>query len=134
MTSESWKDKHANDAERALEHEMVKGVIDEFADNLRHNPDVAAGGFYSGLFCYGFRKCMSYVAQVARAQALGFDPDTLRMTPGEVTEAQINLARMAVEAGKPVHVIEDETFRRYYLPADAPSGTMHYPPGEPKIR
>ncbi len=102
-----WKKKHANDSERAIDHYIVKPILEEFEDNLRHNPDVAAKAFDSALFRYGFRKCLSYVAQIARAEALGIDPETLRGRPEEITERQMELARMAVEMGKPVWVIEE---------------------------
>lgn len=62
-----------------------------------------------GLPGYGMRKVAMYAAQVARAQALGFDPALLSMTDEEATEAQLALARAAVEAGKPVWVIESDS-------------------------
>ena len=103
--AEDWKRKHANDAEKALDHEIVKRALEEFEDNLRHNPAVAAKAFDSALFRYGFRKCLSYAVSVARAEALGVEPEALRMSPEEVTERQMELAKMAVEAGKPVWVV-----------------------------
>lgn len=106
---EDWKSKHANESERVLEHHIVKPILEEFEDNLRHNPDVAAKHFNSALFCYGFRKCLSYVAQVARAEGMGFDPETLRGTPEEITKHQMELAQMAVNAGKPVWIVQADS-------------------------
>lgn len=100
-----WKNKHANDSLKALEHEIVRDVEREYIDNMRgYGVDLG-----KGLPSYGLHKVMLYVAQVARAQALGFDPDLLHATPAEATEAQLELARQMVEAGMPVTVIGDES-------------------------
>ena len=66
----AWKLDHANEAERVLEHELVKDVMEEFAGNMKFS--------LSGLPAYGLAKVVCYAAQVARAQALGIDPDELR--------------------------------------------------------
>ena len=92
-----WKDAHANECSKAVDHELVEGVIAEFMDNI-NVPD-------EGLPAYGIRKVAMYAAQVARAQALGFDPELLRSNRAESTEAQIELARMATESGIPVQWI-----------------------------
>ena len=104
--TDDWKQKHANDAEKALKHEMVERVMHEFADNLKHNPDVAAAGWNSALFRYGIKKVGSYVAQVARAEALGIDPELLRATDEGISEHRRRLIEAAVGAGKPVIVVE----------------------------
>ena len=73
-----WKLQHANEAEKALEHDLVKYVMEELLDNL--------GLTGQALPAYGVRKVAIYAAQVARAQALGFDPELLRLSNEEVNE------------------------------------------------
>lgn len=90
-----WKQQHANDAEKALDHDLVKDVIAEQMRNL---------GTDSKLVEYGLHKIAMYTASVARAQALGFDPDLLRMSAEEANAAQLELAKAAVASGKPVWV------------------------------
>ena len=101
-----WKDKHANESEKALKHQIVKDCEAEYVDNMRHNFGVDLG---AGLPAYGLHKVMLYVAQVARAQALGFDPELLHATSAEATEAQLELVRAMVTAGVPTTVITDES-------------------------
>lgn len=62
----------------------------------------------TGLPAYGIRKVAHYAAMVARADALGFDPNLLRMTKAEATSHQLDLAARAVALGIPVHMIEGE--------------------------
>lgn len=93
-----WKDAHATAASTSIEHPLVEGVIEEFMDNI--------GLADSGLPAYGIRKVALYAAQVARAHALGFDPELLRATPEEATSRQLDLAARAVLEGIPVHMIE----------------------------
>jgi len=93
-----WKQHHADEAEKALDNEMVQNVLTEFAGNMGFERD--------GLPEFGLMKIVSYVAQVARAEALGFDPYLLRMTDEEADEQGLKLAKIAAEAGKPVWVIE----------------------------
>ncbi len=69
----------------------------EFAFNM--------GFALGGLPKYGLRKVALYAAQVARAQALGFDIELLRMSAEEATEERLDRARMAVESGVPVFVV-----------------------------
>lgn len=93
-----WKEAHANHAREALDHELVQEVMDELAGNL--------GEVGNSLVEYGIEKVALYAAQVARAQALGFDPDLLRLSSEEADEESLRLARAAVEAGKPVFLID----------------------------
>jgi hypothetical protein len=93
-----WKQHHANEAEKALDNEMVRNAMQEFARNMGFQLD--------GLPAYGLAKVAHYAASVARAQALGFDPDLLRLSAGEATERQLALAEEAALSGKPVWVIE----------------------------
>lgn len=93
-----WKQHHADESEKVFENESVQTVMQEFADNM--------GFKLKGLLKYGLMKVISYTAQVARAQALGFDPELLRMTPDEANEQMLEKARIAVESGKPVWVME----------------------------
>ena len=102
--SDDWKIDHANASEKALEHDLVKGVVEEFADNM--------GFKLEGLPKYGLMKVCGYVAQVARAQALGFDPDLLRMSDEEADAQMLKKARMAVAAGKPVLRIDESGVTR----------------------
>jgi stalled ribosome rescue protein Dom34 len=82
----------------ALKHPLVESVIEEQMFNLRISPD-------DDLAKYGLMKIATYAAQVARAQALGFDPDLLRLTDEEATEAQLRLLKAFEQAGKPVTVV-----------------------------
>lgn len=97
----NWKNTHANESGKALETDLVKGVIEELLDNLHNNYGVPT----TGLPLYGLHKVAMYAAQVARAQALGFDPELLRNTDEEADAQQIDLARKLVEAGVPTVVI-----------------------------
>ena len=98
-----WKQKHANESDKTLAHEIVRGVIDELMGNLSmfgiKNDDA--------LVRLGLNKVAMYAAQVSRAQALGFDPNTLRMTPDEANEALIRQAERIVLSGGDVIVIEN---------------------------
>ncbi len=99
MNEESdWKRVHADEAEKALEHELVKDVIDEQMFNLGTNDDWVR---------YGFMKVAHYAASVARAQALGIDPDLLRLSPEEANSEVLRLAAEAVVDGIPTHLIEE---------------------------
>lgn len=98
-----WKEKHAKDADESLKHDLVKGVVEEYVDNMRGYVDLD-----KGLPSYGLHKVMHYVAMVARAQALGFDPNLLKLSNGEATEEMLKMARLMVERGTPVMVITDE--------------------------
>lgn len=105
---EGWKKKHANDSEEALEHPLVQRVVEEFETNVRNNPHVAHEAGEPGLFRFGLTKVMGVVAQVARAQALGFDPDLLRLSPEQADQHMLKMAAAAVEMGRPVVLIADE--------------------------
>ena len=96
-----WKKKHAEESQKAIDHEFVVEVMEEYAANMGFSME-------DGLEPYGLRKVAMYAAQVARAQALGFDPKLLSMSAAEATEAQLRLAEQAVKAGKPVFVIQTE--------------------------
>lgn len=72
------KDAFANEAEQALKHELVTEAVDELVFTLRR------GDHREGLVRYGIRKIAMYVATIARAHALGIDPDVLRITDKEV--------------------------------------------------
>lgn len=95
-----WKQHHADESEKAIEHELAENAIQEFAKNMKLDLD--------GLPGYGLQKVCSAVAQVARAQALGFDPDLLRLSPEEASEELLRLAQAASEAGVPTWTIEAE--------------------------
>jgi hypothetical protein len=97
--SGDWKTAHADAATQALEHELVRSVMEEFADNM--------GFKLEGLPRYGLMKVAHYAAQVACAQALGFDPDLLRLSDEEAEAVMLTMARAAVAAGKPVLRIDE---------------------------
>lgn len=92
-----WKEHHANEAGKALDRGLVQRVLTEFAGNMGFERD--------GLPEYGLTKIVLTVAQVARAEALGFDPELLRLTAEEADEEGLKLARIAAESGKPVWVL-----------------------------
>lgn len=95
-----WKRQHADEAEKALRHPIVQRVMEEFADNMGFELD--------GLPRYGLMKVAGYAAQVARAQALGIDPESLRTTAEEHNEHMLDLAALFQEQCKPVVAIRPE--------------------------
>jgi hypothetical protein len=101
-TDSDWKQDFANDAEAACFHPIVKEVIDEYVDNMRHNYSVDLS---KGLPSVGLSKVKMAVALVARAQALDIDPELLRLSNDEADASIIEMARRFHEAGKPVLVV-----------------------------
>lgn len=101
--SKDWKQDFANDAEKAFAHQIVKETLDEYVYNMRGNYSV---NLDKGLPKYGLMKVMNAVAIVARAQALGIDPDLLRLSNEEASAEIIAMARRFHAAGKPVVVVE----------------------------
>ncbi len=95
-----WKQVHANEAEKALDTQLMQDVIREQLENLGREDDPLAK--------YGLTKIAMYAASVARAQALGFDPDLLRLSADEAHTDQLRLARTAVAAGKPVWLLDEK--------------------------
>lgn len=93
----TWKQDFANEAEQALTHPLVKEAIDELLGNL--------GAKLDGLEHYGITKVAQYAATVARAQAIGLDPDALRVSRDEGAEEIRRLAASAHKAGTPVIAI-----------------------------
>lgn len=93
-----WKSAHMDASGKAVDHELVVGVIEELIENL--------GVGLDGLPAYGIRKVARYAAAVARAQALGFDPNLLRITADEHRTYALELAEKAALLGIPVHIIE----------------------------
>ena len=96
-----WKRKHANDSEMAVSHPLVKAVIAEQLRNLRREDDLLAD--------YGLHKIAFVTAQVARAYALGFNPDLLRLSAGEANSQLLQLAAEAVYRGVPTIVVDDSS-------------------------
>lgn len=92
-----WKQRHANDAETAIEHPMVESCARELAANL--------GVGRGGLEWFGILKLATYAAQVARAQALGFDADLLSASADEANAELTRRAAELVLSGVPVRVI-----------------------------
>lgn len=103
MSDDDWKQQLADHADRAIQHPLVTDVVDELMRNL---------GTGSPLVEYGIRKVAHYAATVARAQALGIDPDDLRLAPGEAHRAMQRQARAAVSAGLPTTLIDDSGITR----------------------
>ena len=95
-----WKQHHANEAEKATFHLLVQEVMAEYADNM--------GFELKGLPRYGLLKVANYAAIVARAQALGFDPDLLRLTPQEANSELLRKAAEAAVRGVPVYLLGDD--------------------------
>lgn len=93
-----WKQAHADAADLTVAHPIVERVMAELRSNLGMSGD--------GLPAYGIAKVAHYAAQVARAQALGFDPDLLRMTAEDATSEQLRLAANAALLGIPVHMLD----------------------------
>lgn len=89
-----WKQEHADAAERAVYHPLVQDTIREFLRNIGR-PD-------GRLERYGLLRVAAAAAQVARAEALGIDPEALRMTDAEVGEHMRMVIDAAYRAGKPV--------------------------------
>lgn len=99
--ADDWKQHHANESDKAWQHPIVTRVIEEYASNMGFDPKV-------GLPAYGVMKVAMYAAQVARAQALGIDPELLRLTAQEANSEVLRLAAEAALSGIPVHVIEED--------------------------
>ena len=85
-----WKQHHANVSEKAFAQALVEGVIEELVENMRRNYGVDLS---EGLPRLGLHKCMAVAMQVARAEALGFDPELLRLNATESTEQLLKLAQ-----------------------------------------
>lgn len=88
--TDDWKQKLAEDADGALKHDLVTSVIDEYIDNMSPVVDLS-----KGLPRYGLTKIAHYVAIVARAQALGIDPDLVRLSATEANKQMLALAKRA---------------------------------------
>ena len=101
MTSDE-RQAFANQAERALTHDLVKNVIEEAILNHGEKP----------LLRYSLMKVAMYTATVARAQALGIDPDELRNTPDEAEAQGLARARAFVAAGKPAFRFDESGMTR----------------------
>lgn len=104
--SDDWREIHMGASGRALQHPLVRDVMDEYADNM--------GFDQKGLPWYGLSKVARYVAAVARAEALGFDPDLLRLSRDEANSAQMTLAAELVLRGVPTFI----------MPTDPPASPL----------
>lgn len=100
MTNEE-KYAHLGGAAAALEHEMVREVMQEYAGNM--------GFKLEGLPAYGLRKVARYAATIAWCAAKGIDINELRATPEEYNEHALRLAQIAMKAGKGVILTDGET-------------------------
>jgi len=94
------KERFADEASKALDHETVQNVMKEYADNMNF--------VLEGLPAYGLQKVAHYAALVARAQALGIDPDELRYSRDEANSALLETAARMVYKGVPTHIVEAE--------------------------
>ena len=97
MEINEWKQTHVKAADTTLAHPLVAEVMAELRGNL--------GVSDKGLPAYGIAKVAHYAAQVARAQALGFDPNLLRLSNEEADSQQLLLAAEATLRGIPVHLL-----------------------------
>lgn len=77
----------------------VESVMEEYASNMGFDPK-------HGLPAYGMMKVAMYAAQVARAQALGIDPELLRMSGEEQNSEILRRAAEAAFAGVPVIMLD----------------------------
>jgi hypothetical protein len=100
--SDDWKQDFANDAEKAMDHSIVTETVDEYVLNMRSNYGVDLS---KGLPRMGLAKVMMAVALAARAQALGIDPDRLRLSDDEATEEMVAMLQRFHEAGKPAMIV-----------------------------
>lgn len=91
----------ANEAEKSLDHWVVKEVMAEYAGNMGFRLD-------GGLPAYGLRKVCGAVAVAARCHALGIDPDAMVATEDETAEAVGRLLRGVAEDGVPIMVVVDQ--------------------------
>lgn len=91
---------HSVEAERALEHPLVRDVIAEQMANLRLDG--------SALERYALEKIAHYSATVGRAMALGIDPDELRLTAGEARSEAWRIASELVLRGMQTVVVDEE--------------------------
>ncbi len=98
MTTKDWKQTYADAADATLAHPIVDRCMAELRMNLGVSDD--------GLPAYGIAKVAAYAAQVARAQALGVDPELLRVTSEEANSLTLELAAEASLAGIPVHMLD----------------------------
>lgn len=93
-----WKKKHANESERAMEHPLVIRYVESLYEQIEANSGPPPK--------YMLYKTASIAAQVARAQALGFDPELLRLPEEQGDNLMWELAARAVYEGVPVHRLE----------------------------
>ncbi len=89
----------ANEAEKALSHDLVTNAREEA---LRNH-----GGKEGDLLWCSFAKVAMYTASVSRAQALGINPDELRLSSEESRASLQARARRSVELGKPTFLIDE---------------------------
>lgn len=96
--NESEKNSFADAAYAAVDHPTVRQAMEEYAENMRFE--------LSGLPAYGLEKVARYAAMVARCQAVGVDPDEMRLTPAESRSALLHKAADLVYEGIPTMLIE----------------------------
>lgn len=103
MTDTNWKQHHADEADKAVEHPITDRAI---AETMRNLETFFHLGEMDGLVRGALLKIASRAASVARAQALGFDPDLLRLTAKEKNSEALRVAAEATLRGVPVYMIE----------------------------
>lgn len=96
--SGDWKQQFANEVDKAIAHPITQEAIDELLFNLRSSRN--------RMEYYGLLKICNVVGHIARAQALGIDPETLRMTDDEASEVVRDRIRAVADAGNPVIVVD----------------------------
>jgi len=95
------KQAFANEAEKALDHELVQSVWDEAWFNWGRRLGQGA----KPLFYYTLAKVSMYTAIAARAQALGIDLQELKLTPDEAAYEMGRKAAQLLQSGTPVLVV-----------------------------
>lgn len=89
----------AEAASEACGHPIVAETIVEYAANM---------GITGGLPLYGLHKVAAVAAQVARAEALGIDPNDLLLDAEERAAAALAFTEQAVAQGVPVIAVDPD--------------------------
>lgn len=93
-----WKQAHARLSQQALDHELVRDVIEEFAENMGFEAERLCPSDLSGVH--------RHLADAVGRQALvRVDPDLLRHTDDEANRALMERAARLVYGGVPTFVV-----------------------------
>jgi len=112
----TWKQDHANEAERFAQHQFIEEVLTEFALNM--------GFERKGLPEYGLKKIVYHTAQVVLARARGFEPERLVMDDEEYRQHTQRLTESVLAAGKPVIITDGHMVVNIDPVLDRPEATQ----------